>query len=232
MSDTPKTADLKSPAELQKRLLHLERDQGRYAADRSRVEQRLKSVRAALAVAPQVEQALQHLSEKLFDQLVGQLQENLTQALQEVLDQPIRLRAHQTFKHGAACVEFDIERDGHHEDIMRGQGGSVANVLSVGLRLFALATLPTKEHRPFLVLDEQDCWLRPDLVPNLVQIVRSAARALNIQVIMISHHDEAAFEQLADRIYRFQSHPGGVKAVRRDMTSEEPDRVRKRPAPE
>ena len=59
MSDTPKTADLKSPAELQKRLLHLERDQGRYAADRSRVEQRLKSVRAALAVAPQVEQALQ-----------------------------------------------------------------------------------------------------------------------------------------------------------------------------
>ena len=57
MSDTPKTADLKSPAELQKRLLHLERDQDRYAADRSRVEQRLESVRAALAVAPQVEQA-------------------------------------------------------------------------------------------------------------------------------------------------------------------------------
>lgn len=210
------TDSLKSPAEIQKRLLHLERDQDRYAVDRSRVERRLESVRSALAVAPQVEQALQHLSEQLFDQLVGQLQENLTQALQEVLDQPIRLRAHQTFKHGAACVEFDIERDGHHEDIMRGQGGSVANVLSVGLRLFALATLPPEEHRPFLVLDEQDCWLRPDLVPNLVQIVRSAARALHIQVIMISHHDELAFERYADRIYRFLPHPDGVRVVMSD----------------
>jgi ABC-type glutathione transport system ATPase component len=211
---------LKSPTALRKRLDHLERDRDRYEADKARVNRKLETVRSALTVAPQVEQALQHLSEQLFDQLVGQLQENLTQALQEVLDQPIRLRAHQTFKHGAACVEFDIERDGHHEDIMKGQGGSVANVLSVGLRLFALATLPTEQHRPFLVLDEQDCWLRPDLVPNLVRIVRSAARALKVQVILISHHDEAAFSQFADRIYRFQPHPDGVRVEMRDPRNE------------
>lgn len=99
---------------------------------------------------------------------------------------------------------------------MKGQGGSVANALSVGLRLFALATQPTEQHRPFLVLDELECWLRPVLVPNLVRIVRSAARALKVHVILISHHDEAAFSQFTDRIYRFQPHPDGVRMEMRD----------------
>jgi ABC-type glutathione transport system ATPase component len=171
----------------------------------------LESVRKSLPISQHVDAALQHLSQQLFDQLVGQLQQNLTQALQEVLEHPIRLRARPTFKHGAASVDFDIERDGHQEDIMKGQGGAVANILSVGLRLFALATLPSEDHRPFLVLDEQDCWLRPDLVPRLVKVVRSAARAIGVQVIMISHHDTSAFSNHADRIYRFHQHPGGVR---------------------
>ncbi len=51
-------------------------------------------------------------------------------------------------------------------------------------------------------MDEQDCWLRPDLVPKLVKIVHDAGKALGFQVLMISHHDVAIFEQYADRIYQ------------------------------
>jgi ABC-type branched-subunit amino acid transport system ATPase component len=213
--------ELISPEKLRRRVNGLERDRSTTQANRDRYEKRLESVRQSLAIAQHVDSALEHLSQQLFDQLVGQLQQNLTQALQEVLDHPIRLRAHQSFKHGAASVEFDIERDGHHEDIMKGQGGAVANILSVGLRLFALATLPVKKHRPFLVLDEQDCWLRPDLVPRLVRVVRSAARALGIQVIMISHHDTSAFSNYADRIYQFHPHPNGVRVELCDEDSSE-----------
>lgn len=62
-------------------------------------------------------------------------------------------------------------------------------------------TLDESKHRRFLVLDEQDCWLRPDLVPKLVKIVHDAGKALGFQVLMISHHDISAFEQYADKIY-------------------------------
>ena len=214
----PEPESLTAPAEIQRRCLNLNRDRERYLIDRDRLQKRLDSVQAALNIAPQVDQALEHLSQQLFDQVIGQLEENLTQALQEDLEQTIRLRAHQTFKHGTACVEFDIERNGNLEDIMKGQGGSVANVLSVGLRLFALATLPEDKHRPFLVLDEQDCWLRPDLVPKLVRIVRSAARAMGLQVVMISHHDEVSFEHYADRIIRLTPQADGVQVEHPDTT--------------
>src|SRR5262249_54215710 len=105
--------------------------------------------------------------------------------------------------------------NGHPEDIMKGQGGSVANILSVGLRMFGLTTLEGGVHRRFLVLDEQDCWLRPDLVPRLVKIVHEARKALGFQVLMISHHDVSAFQQYADKIYQFVSTGDGVQVKER-----------------
>jgi ABC-type glutathione transport system ATPase component len=80
-------------------------------------------------------------------------------------------------------------------------------------RLFALTTLDPVQHRRFLVLDEQDYWLRPDLVPKLVKIVQEAGRALGFQVIMISHHDLSVFEQFADKVCRFVPLLGGVVEV-------------------
>jgi hypothetical protein len=84
---------------------------------------------------------------------------------------------------------------------MKGQGGSVANLLSVGLRMFALTTLEEQQHQRFLVLDEQDCWIRPDLVPRLVKIVHEAGKALGFQTLMISHHELSSFSGYADKIY-------------------------------
>ena len=166
-----------------------------------------------LNTAEKVSEALEQLSEQLFQQLLGVVQEKLSVALQEVLDQPICFKAEADFKRGSATVDFSIDRSGNKEDVLRGQGGSVANVLSVGLRMFALTTLDEKEHRRFLVLDEQDCWLRPDLVPRLVKIVHEAGRALGFQILMISHHDVAMFEPFADRIYQFKATPDGSVEV-------------------
>ena len=163
-----------------------------------------------LEVAPKVEQALEKLSEDLFGKLAQIIEEHLTLALREVLQQPISLKVQRDFKRGAATMRFHIDRDGQEEDIMRGQGGSVANVLSVGLRLFALAQLDQKVHRRFLILDEHDCWLAPDLVPRLIKIVHQAARAMGFQVILISHHAITCFEPYADRILRLSPGPDGI----------------------
>jgi predicted ATPase len=86
--------------------------------------------------------------------------------------------------------------------------------------MFALTTQSERDHRRFLVLDEQDCWLRPDLVPLLVKIVHDAGTALDFQVIMISHHDTAFFERYAEKVYRFV--PVGGGAVRVEEAGGEP----------
>lgn len=216
--DAPATQPPASPESLRRRCDRLEGQRAILADQRTDRAAKLEAVREFLDLAPGVEDALETLGQELFGRLARLIEEKLTAAIQEVLAQPIQLRVERDFKRGAATMKFHMERDGQREDIMKGQGGSVANILSVGLRLFALAQLDPKRHRRFLVLDEQDCWLAPDLVPRLVKIVRDAGRALGFQVIMISHHHLGAFEPFADRICRFVPTADGIKVeeIQRD----------------
>jgi len=206
--------ELRPAAEARRRvdlLLHCHKERQRRSVKLAR---EFDELNAYLAIAGDVTLALEQLGKQLFEQLLAVVETNLTVALQEILEQPLRLVAKTEFKRDMAAVEFCIERDGEEEDILRGQGGSVANILSVGLRMFALMTLDETKHRRFLVLDEQDCWLRPDLVPKLVKMVHDAGQALGFQVLMISHHDVAIFERYADKIYQFTPTGDGSVQVR------------------
>jgi ABC-type glutathione transport system ATPase component len=204
---------LKSPAAARHRLERLMGRRQDREDQAAKVQASLSKLASYLAISDKVTDALELLNQRLFKELLGVVEEKTTIALQEILEQPLRLRADAEFKRGAASVEFWIDHEGYREDVYRGQGGSVANILSVSLRMFALTTLDPAQHRRFLVLDEQDCWLRPDLVPKMVKIVQEAGRALGFQVLMISHHDISVFEQYADKIYRFTPLLGGVVEV-------------------
>lgn len=173
----------------------------------------LKELDSWLELAPKVDETLEALTQRLLDDLVHQLEDLMTKALREVIDQPLTLKAETAEKRGALNVDFHIERDGEIEDILRGQGGSVTNVLSVMLRFFALSTRDPAKHRRFLVLDEQDCWLRPDLVPRLLEVVQQASRELGFQVIYISHHDRATLERYCDKVYQLRPGADGVVAT-------------------
>lgn len=197
---------LRSPQSFRDRLTQVKGQLDTYRREQKRLENQRLALERYLEVSHEVSTSLDTLSEKLFQQRIKVLEEKLTLALQEVLEQPLVLKAHRSFKRTMASIEFFIEKEGKSEDILKGQGGSVANVLSVCLRMFALTTLDPKEHRRFIVLDEQDCWLRPDLVPRFVKIVQMASRELGFQVLMISHHEISAFEGYADRI--LQLNPG------------------------
>ncbi len=166
-----------------------------------------------LSLSPQIESALESLSQQLFSDVAQLLEEKLTLALTELLDQPIKFTAKSDYARGAATVEFAIERDGYEEDILRGQGGSVANILSVGLRMFALARLDPAHHRRFLVLDEPDAWLRPDLVPRLVKIISLAGQELGFQTILISHHDLSG-DPNVDKVYGLHPQTDGSVTMR------------------
>lgn len=166
-----------------------------------------------LELAPEVSDALKTLSSELFEHDLRILEKKMSIALQEVLGQPVKFKADTGFKGNVATVDFSIERVGNMEDLKRGQGGSVHNVLSVGLRMFALTMLDEEKHQRFLMLDEQDCWLQPELVPKLVKIVHQAGKELGYQVIMISHHSLSSFENYADKIYSFEPAPNHQLSV-------------------
>jgi hypothetical protein len=179
--------------------------------DSNRIE--LQRLTEYLQTAEKVSSALEKLNRDLFSSLLDTVQEKITIALQEILEQPISFHAEAGFSRNSASVDFWIERNGMQEDLLNGQGGSVANIVSVCLRIFALTTLDEATHRRFLILDEQDCWLRSDLVPKLVKIIHDASRALGFQVLMISHHERHLFEQYADKIIELQWQNGKIIAV-------------------
>ncbi len=176
-------------------------------------QKQIDRLKAYLVTAEKVSNALETLNQELFSKLLKTVEEKITIALQEILEQPISFHSEVGFARNAASVEFWIERDGKKEDLLLGQGGSVANIVSVCLRMFALTTLNETTHRRFLLLDEQDCWLRADLVPKLVKIIHDASRALGFQVLMISHHDRHLFEQYADKVIELQWNDGRVECI-------------------
>ena len=129
-----------------------------------RVRGKLAGVRDFLVLAPKARDTLEELSTALFGKILDEVEANLTHAIREILGQDRVVVTEREVKSNRLQIHFQIRNQGNEEeleDIMAGQGGSVCNILSVGLRLIALSQLPVENHRPFLVLDEQDCWLRP-----------------------------------------------------------------------
>ncbi|MEQ1825265.1 MAG: DNA repair protein [Pirellula sp.] len=210
-------------ASLSRRIDQLEFARQEYVRQLTANNTEISKLARYLQTAEKVSTALEKLNQDLFSNLLNTVQEKITIALQEILEQPITFHAEAGFSRNSASVDFWIERSGKAEDLLNGQGGSVANIVSVCLRIFALMTLDETTHRRFLVLDEQDCWLRADLVPKLVKIIHDASRALGFQVLMISHHERSLFEQYADKVIELQWQNGKVVAVEMPSQIPSPD---------
>ena len=136
--------------DIQRRLDFLKGVQNTLSVSMSKKEEELASIESYLSRSQEVERALTFFSDALFKELIRIIEKQLSLALQEVLQQRLELKIQSSVKRGVTSIEFYIERDGHEEDIMLAQGGSVINILSVGLRLFALTTLGNEKHRKFL----------------------------------------------------------------------------------
>src|SRR4051812_38362427 len=81
---------LRAPAEARRRLEKL-RNKREDRVDRSRkLASQFEELHRYLSIADKVTGALELLSEQLFQQLLGVVQDKLSIALQEILDQPIQ----------------------------------------------------------------------------------------------------------------------------------------------
>ncbi|WP_419786110.1 hypothetical protein [Pseudodesulfovibrio sp.] len=189
-------------------------------AEHARLNGLLAQTRDFLVLAPSARQALEELSTTMFGKMLDEVEANLTHAIREILGQDRVVSSVREVKNNRLQIHFQIQNKGNEEqieDILTGQGGSVCNILSVGLRLIALSRLEESRHRPFLVLDEQDCWLRPVLIPRFMQLINEIAARLELQLLVISHHPIDLFAGAADRIFELQpdrEHGTSLKQVK------------------
>lgn len=175
--------------------------------EHGRVRSSLVSVDDFLVLAPKAQDTLEELSKALFGKILDEVEANLTHAIREILGQDRVVSTVREVKNNRLQIHFQIQNQGKEdevEDILTGQGGSVCNILSVGLRLIALSQLPEQNHRPFLVLDEQDCWLKPALIPKFMKLINAISDKLNLQLLVISHHPLDLFAEAADRIFELR----------------------------
>lgn len=196
--------------------------------DHGRARAELAGVETFLEMAPLAQARLEALSQELFGELMEEVETNLTHAVREILGQERTVKSRRELKNGKLFISLEMEHDGQTEDILSGQGGSVCNILSVGLRLIGLAQLDPEKHRPFLVLDEQDCWLRPELIPAFTKLIATIGDTLGLQVLSISHHAVDAFAQHARKIFLLSpSREEGITVqVLRDRGAEKIEEVR------
>jgi len=220
--DSPNNATTPALRDLERRFERLSALAEARHEEFRRLEGELHATRGFLALAPLAAERLEALSRDLFGEILDEIEAGMTQAIREILGQERRVASVRDVQRGRLAVAFHIEQDGCEEDILAGQGGSVANILSVSLRLLALSQLDPGHHRPFLVLDEQDCWLKPQLVPRFMGVIRAVAEKLGLQVLVISHHPLDLFAAEARRI--FELTPSAAGAVVRALKEEPGER--------
>ena len=105
LSDATPT-QLRSPVDARRRADRLIDKRDERVRKSSQLAKSFEQVNAYLAIAGKVTDALEQLNEQLFQQLLGVVQEKLTIALQEILDQPIAFRAKAEFKRARQPSSF------------------------------------------------------------------------------------------------------------------------------
>lgn len=206
------TQELPSLESLERRAGQLTAKASARVDDWGKLRAEIQKIDEFLQIAPEAERRMEELTKALFGELLSELETNLTHAIREILGQEREVKAVASIRDKKLQVDFQIHNQGGEEDIMVGQGGSVCNILSVGLRLIALSRLNPDAHRPFLVLDEQDCWLRPNLVPRFMELVSIISKRLGFQVLIISHHPLELFANSAESILSLEpDRESGVK---------------------
>ena len=158
---------------------------------------------------PQVRAVLETLQRREHERSVGAYEQMLSALLQDVLpgrrEAVLKLYQH----NGTPALDILQSKDGSPpEDIMTGAGGSVANILSAGLRAIALIR---SGKRRFLILDEADCWIKPLWAPRFAEVIQQLAVQLKVQILMISHHEESLLSCIPHRL-RIEKNADGLSA--------------------
>lgn len=89
--------------------------------------------------------------------------------------------------------------------------GGLKNIIATGLRILALCRLTEGNntnkgdftYRKFLILDEPDCWIAEESMPNYAKLLHQLTKYFKLQVVMVTHKNPEYFKPYA-RLYEIQ----------------------------
>lgn len=170
-----------------------------FVAELNRISAEVGQAKYRTSLKPQVDELLTDLQRQNHQRTVGMYEALLTQVMQEVLpNESKKVSMVLGSTAGSPSLDIVVERkDGETEDILLGNGGSISNVISTGLRFIALSRTSL---RKFIVLDESDCWLETERVASFANVAAQMGADLGVQSLMISHHDVNMFAQSVSSI--------------------------------
>jgi predicted ATPase len=163
------------------------------------LETQLGQAKHRLSLQPQIQAVLDALQWRAHARGVGLYEQLLGSLIQDVMpqaDKKVFVRLFTEKNLPALSIQLGVDEN-RLEDLWDGTGGSITNVISAGLRLIALAR---SQLRPFIMMDEPDCWLETSRVPRFAEVLSQLASEIGVQMVLITHHPMTHFESIPDRI--------------------------------
>jgi hypothetical protein len=178
--------------------------------DMARVAVEISECDALLMRKEDIQHALLALQMKVQAKNKGVFEDLLTSLIHEIMpgktDDKIVFTS--SMRNNLAALDVDILSKGNLENVNRDRGGSIANIVAMGLRFVVLARHP---NRRVLFLDEADCHLAEIYIPAFAAVMQQLAHRLGIQVVYISHKPAAFFAGYA-RIIEIHKDEGKTHA--------------------
>ena len=182
--------------------------EGQRKADLSRKTElttKVASAKARTALSEEIYRIFDALQNKAHERSVGAFERLLTALLSDVLPEEGKVKLLTEFKNNDTYLDILLEKQGCLEDVLEGNGGAVTNVLSMGLRF---AALTRTKNRRLMLLDEPDCWVSVEKIPQFIKVVSEVSKQINTQTFFITHHEVTLFEGKAN-VIKFKKEPSG-----------------------
>lgn len=193
---------------------------GRQAELADRADELTKNVGKAkgeLDLKEETEGFLERLQHSYHEKTLGSYERLLTAVTEDVMGLGNRIKLDLFTERGAPALDITAETydpntpedKGFIVDLLSNSGGSMTNVISMGLR--CIATLRSGL-RPFLALDETDIWLSHDRVGDFYNVLEQLSNEHGLQALVISHHKINTFGPHI-RILEIIGHPHSQEGV-------------------
>lgn len=180
---------------LQLRLATLQGQAAELNTQKTRLTRDIALAKARIELAPAAAEVFNYLQEKAHARAVGEFEDLLSAFLADVVPETGSIHLEVGTERGAPALDILLDNGGKLEDILDGNGGGLTNVVVTGL---VYASLARTDNRPFVVLDEPDCWLKATRVPAFTRVIAEVANPRTLedgtvtpgcQTLMISHND-------------------------------------------
>lgn len=205
--------------DLLRRMYRLQIHRDKYKSLYEKEKEAVGNAKFKIGLKDKVSGTLDELQKQINERNIKALEELLTAFVQDVLPEHGRsIRVEVGISRGVPSLRFLAEDDeGNQESIIDGNGGSLTNIVCAGLRMIALVK---SQARPFMVLDEGDCWLSPDRVDAFYRVLFRVTKELGIQLVVITHHDFSQLRHLGAFDVRLVARGDGVHAIFDDIVND------------